>query len=82
MAVALKCDICNKYYDLYEDGRHVVSLSALNISNARVTKNTSADVCPDCKEAITKLIAERSKMDFDEWSEKTGGNPLSKEHKK
>lgn len=55
MAIALKCDICGKYYDFYDNGYNTMSLSRRDLD--RVSRMGSyKDCCPDCIEAIKNCI--------------------------
>lgn len=54
MALAMKCDVCGKYYDLYNreytDGPSSVSL------NNSVGRVYNFDTCPDCIMDIKNYI--------------------------
>ena len=60
MAIAKKCDICGKLYEVYNNkaGDDPNGLKFLNITANREFYNSSEliDCCPDCMKSILQLI--------------------------
>lgn len=60
MAIAKKCDICGKLYELYNtrnDGDHTNGLMLLNIDyDNKYWSHGKIDCCPECMESIRKHI--------------------------
>ena len=65
MSVAKQCDICGKFYDLYnikKDDKNTNGLMFLNIDGAMLYyENDPIDCCPTCMDLVRKYI-EHMKM--------------------
>lgn len=64
MAIAYKCDICKKLYERYKKDYHKIEINGLALlkTNGYVIQ-IGYDLCPDCMEAVIKLIETRSKQE-------------------
>lgn len=69
MSYAYKCDACGKLYDVHNikgafavKGTHAIILRDRSLSGA-IYNTKSYDLCPDCHNAIMKVIDERKKRD-------------------
>lgn len=69
MSYAYKCNACGKLYDMHNikgaiaaKGTHAIILKDISLSGNNYNIK-SYDLCPDCYNAIMKVIDERKKRD-------------------
>ena len=60
MAIAKKCDICGKLYEIYNaknDAKHTNGIMFLNIDrHNKYYAHDTIDCCPECHESIKQHI--------------------------
>ena len=60
MALAKKCDICGKYYEVsgdnYNKSANAIQIRSRNLTNTQYWELDTYDCCPQCINSIVNLI--------------------------
>lgn len=62
MSKAMKCDVCKKYYDRYnESGKKQNGLILMRRDSADNLRNEKIyDCCPDCMESLIHFLSDKN----------------------
>lgn len=60
MAIAKRCDICRRYFDITEKGYDTIILGHYSVIGGNVTNKDRFDACPECVSAVQELFMNRA----------------------